>query len=149
MLYNLDRHRQLLIKNQEKDLFTENENEFFELSEYNAAVANHIFWTHRYQVALLMENFLNRKIDGELLCEEVYGLRRQLINTFDNFTLELISNSENTKNFQPDERSKKLSGFLTGIFCECEHFAEDYENDEFYTSIKNGFENFQNALNEE
>jgi hypothetical protein len=57
--------------------------------------------------------------------------------------------SGTVKDFQPDVRLKKLSGFLTGLYCECEHFAEDYENDEFYTSIKNGFLNFQKALNEE
>jgi len=81
------------------------------------------------------------------LCGEVYGLRRKLINACEKFKLEL--GSEKVKDFQPDVRSKKLSGFLTGLYCECEHFAEDYENDEFYTSIKNGFLKFQKALNEE
>jgi hypothetical protein len=94
-----------------------------------------------------MEDFLNRKIDGEELCGRVYGLRRKLINACEKFKLELGSGK--VKDFQPDVRSKKLSGFLTGLYCECEHFAEDYENDEFYTSIKNGFLNFQKALNEE
>ena len=67
------------------------------------------------------------------------------------FNLELISSSEKIKNFQPDERSKKLSGFLKGLYCECEYFAEteDDQNEEFYDSIKNGFLNFQKALNKE
>jgi len=98
-----------------------------------------------------MKNFLNKKIDGELFCDQVYGLRLKLINTSEKFKLELISNSEKIKDFQPDERSKKLSGFLTGLYCECEYFAdaEDYQNEEFYDSIKNGFLNFQKALNKE
>jgi hypothetical protein len=154
MTYNQKRHIQLLkrsqdLKNQGKNLFIENREEDFELSKYNIAVEEHIFWQDRYQVGLLMEDFLNRKIDGEELCGRVYGLRRKLINTCEKFKLELTSGSEKIKAFQPDGRSKKLSGFLTGLYCECEHFDEDYENDEFYTSIKNGFLNFQKALNEE
>ena len=100
------------LKNQGKNLFIENEKEDFELSEYNIAVEEHIFWQDRYQVALLMEDFLNRKIDGELLCDQVYGLRCKLINTSENFKLELISSSEKIKDFQPDGRSKKLWSLL-------------------------------------
>ena len=154
MTYNQKRHIELLkrsqdLKNQRKNLFIENQEEDFELSEYNIAVEEHVFWQDRDQVALLMENFLNKKIDGELFCDQIYGLRRKLINTCKQFKLELISSSEKIKNFQPDERSKKLSGFLTGLYCECEHFDEDYQNEELYNSIKNGFLNFQQALNEE
>jgi len=90
---------------------------------------------------------LNRKINGEEFCSRVYGLCSKIINACEKFKLEL--GSEKVKDFQPDVRSKKLSGFLTDLFCECEHFGEDYENNEFYTSIKNGFLNFQKALNEE
>ena len=32
---------------------------------------------------------------------------------------------------------------------ECDNFMEDYQNSPFYTSIQNGFLNFQKALNEE
>lgn len=76
MTYNQKRHIQLLkrsqdFKNQGKDLFIENREEDFELSKQNTAVAEHIFWQDRYQVALLMEDFLNRKIDGEELCAVV------------------------------------------------------------------------------
>jgi len=156
MTYNQKRHIELLkrsqdLKNQKKNLFIENQEEDFELSEYNIAVEEHIFWQDRDQVALLMEDFLNKKIDGELFCDQVYGLRRKLINTCEKFNLELISSSEKIKDFQPDGRSKKLSGFLTDLYCECEYFteAEDYQNEKFYDSIKNGFLNFQKALNKE
>ena len=70
------------------------------------------------------------------MCGRIYGLRRKLINACEKLKLELGSGK--VKDFQPDIR-----GFLTGLYCECEHFDEDYENEEFYTSIKNGFLNFQ------
>jgi hypothetical protein len=156
MTYNQKRHIELLkraqdLKNQGKTLFRENREEDFELCKYNVAVERHIFWQDRDQVALLMEAFLNEKIDGESFCDQVYGLRLKLMNTCQKFKLELISNSEKIKDFQPDERSNKLSGFLTYLYCECEYFAdaEDSEKKEFYDSIKNGFLNFQKALNEE
>ena len=94
-----------------------------------------------------MEDFLNRKIDGEEFCDGVSGLRRKLIDSCKKFKLEL--GSEKLKDFQPDVRSKKFSGFLTSLYFECEYFDEDYKNDEFYTPIKNGFLKFQKALNEE
>ena len=98
-----------------------------------------------------MEAFLNEKIGGESFCDQVYGLRRKLMNTCEKVELELISNSEKIKDFQPDRRSKKLIGFLTYLYSEYEYFAdaEDSEKKEFYDSIKNGFLNFQKALNEE
>lgn len=156
MTYNQKRHIELLkrsqdLKNQRKNLFIENPEEDFELSEYNITVEEHVFWQDRDQVALLMENFLNKKIDGELFCDQIYGLRCKLINTCEKFKLELISSSEKIKDFQPDGRSKKLSGFLTDLYCECEYFAEaeDYQNEEFYDSIKDCFLKLQKALNEE
>ena len=84
----------------------------------------------------------NRKIDGEKFCD-----RRELMNRYDKFLLELSSGK--VKDFQPDPRSKKLSGFLDGLFCYCDDFMEDYENDQFSNAMQNGFLNFQKALNEE
>jgi len=114
MTYNQKKHIELLkrskdLKNQRKNLFIENREEDLELSEYNIAVKEYIFWQDRYQVALSMENFLNRKIDGKELCGRVYGLRRKLINTCEKFTLELSSGK--VKDFKPDGKSKKLCGF--------------------------------------
>ena len=49
MTYNQKRDIQLLkrsqdFKNQGKDLFLENQEEYFELAKYNTAVAEQIFW---------------------------------------------------------------------------------------------------------
>ena len=132
------------LKNQGKNHFIENREEDFKLSEYNIALEEHIFWQYQYQIASLMENFLNRKINGKKFCDRVFGFRRKLMNRYDKFLLEL--SLEKVKDFQSDERSKKLSGFLTYLFCYCDDFMGDYENDEFSTTIQNSFLNFQNFI---
>jgi hypothetical protein len=43
----------------------------------------------------------------------MWKLRRKLIDRFDEFISELVS--EKLKDFQPDVRSKKLSGLLTSF----------------------------------
>jgi hypothetical protein len=94
-----------------------------------------------------MEDFLNRKIDGEEFCDGVYGLRRKLIDSCNKFNIDL--GSGRLKDLHLDLRSKKFGGFLTSLYSECEYFDEDYENEEVYTSIKNKFLKFQKALDEE
>ena len=137
---------------QGKHIFIENPEEYFELSEYEIAVQYHIFWHDRYPVVLLMvmEDFLNRKLNGESLCGKIFGLRCKLINKCEKFNLELLSRSEKVKYFQPNVRSKKLSEKLsrifTSLFCNCDDFDEEYETDEFYNSIKNNFLNFQKTI---
>jgi hypothetical protein len=69
MTYNQQRHIQLLkrsqdFKNQGKSFYKESPEEYLELSNYNAAVEQDIFWEQRYKVDGLMQDFLNRKIDG-------------------------------------------------------------------------------------
>ena len=152
MIYNQQKHIQLLkrdqdFKNQGKSFYKESPEESLELSNYNAAVDQHIFWEQRYKVDELMQDFLNRKIDGQKFCGRVFGLRRNLMIASDKFLVQLGAGE--VKDFQPDPRSKKLSGFLDGLFCYCDDFMEDYENDEFSNAMQNGFLNFQKALNEE
>lgn len=152
MTYNQQRHIQLLkrsqdFKNQGKSFYKESPEESLELSNYNVAVQHHLFWEQRFKVSKLMQDFLHRKIDGEEFSSSVFGLRRNLRIAYDQFILELSAGK--VKDFQPDPRTKKLSGFLTGLFCYCDEFMEDYKNDEFLTAMQNGFLNFQKALNEE
>lgn len=91
----------------------------------------HIFWQdqYSYQLGSSMEDFLNKKIDGEEFCDRVSVLRSKLIDACNEFELELISSSEKTKAFQPDEKAKKLSDFLSVLYCECDYLMENYEND--------------------
>jgi hypothetical protein len=152
MIYNQQRHIQLLkrsqdFKDQGKSFYKESPEESLELSSYNAAVEENIFWQQRYKVAELMQDFLNRKIDGQEFFDRVFGLRRNLMIASDKFLIQLGAGE--VKDFQPDPRSKKLSGFLDGLFCYCDDFMEDYENDQFSDAMQNGFLNFQKALNEE
>jgi hypothetical protein len=152
MTYNQQRHVQLLkrsqdFKNQGKSFYKESPEESLELSSYNIAVEEKIFWQHRYKVDELMQDFLNRKINGQEFCDQVFGLRRNLMIARNKFLIQLGAGE--VKDFQPDPRSKKLSGFLDGLFCYCDDSMEDYENDQFFNAMQNGFLNFQKALNEE
>lgn len=156
MTYNQKRHVQLLkrsqdLDNQGKDLYRENPEEFLELSKYNLSAICHIAWQEGYHVALfvLMEDFLNKKIEGEFMCDRVCELRRKLGNTSEKFLLELLSSSEKIQDFQPDGEAINISSFLTNLYCVCDGFDEDYESEVFYSCIKTRFLDFQKALNEE
>ena len=94
MIYNQQRHIQLLkrsqdFKDQGKSFYKESPEESLELSSYNAAVEENIFWQQRYKVAELMQDFLNRKIDGQKFCGRVFGLRRNLMIASDKFLIQL------------------------------------------------------------
>lgn len=104
-----------------------------ELFSYNVGVEEKIFWKQRYKVDKLMHDFLNRKIDGQELCDRVFGLRRNLMIARYQFLIQLGAGE--VKDFQPDPRSKKLSGFLDGLFCYCDDFIEDYENDQLSNAM--------------
>ena len=67
MEYNKKRHLQLLklsqdLKNQGKIFFLENTKESSELSQYNIAVEEQVFWTHREDFFLLIKNFIENII---------------------------------------------------------------------------------------
>lgn len=91
-----------------------------ELFSYNVAVEENSYWQQRYKVAELMQDFLNRRIDGQEFCDRAFGLRRNLMIATDEFLIQL--DTREVKYFQPDPRSKKLSvsDFLTSLFCYCE-----------------------------
>ena len=109
MTYNQQRHIQLLKRsNQGKSFYKESPEESLELSSY--------------KVEELMQDFLNRKIDGQEFYDRVFGLRRNLMIACDQFLIQLVMGE--VKDFQPDTRSKKLSGFLDGLFCYC--YCDDF-----------------------
>mgnify|MGYP002795178261 CR=1 FL=1 len=94
-----------------------------------------------------MQDFLNRQIDGWEFLDRVFGRRLNLMMPRHKFLVPL--GTVEVKDFQHDPRSNKLSGCLDGLFCYCDDFMEDYENDQFSNAMQNGFLNFQKALNEE
>lgn len=161
MTYNLKRHIELLNRkksfNQNKFFFTEHPNEYrelfrdeySELLKYNAAVDQHIFWGERYEIADLLENFLTKKINCEEFYSCVLGFRRKYIAKCHQFLLDLASEKEELKDFSPNEKAKKLKGFLSALSSVCENFDNDPDEEEFYTRVQNGFFALLKILNEE
>lgn len=96
-----------------------------------------------------MQEFLSRKINAEDFCNRVFELRRNHITECKEFLFKLASGE--IKNFVPNKKSPKLKGFLSSLYFECEDYIEninDYNDDEFYTCIQNGFLKYQEALRE-
>jgi hypothetical protein len=150
--YNFTRHIELLnhqknVISKDKSFFKENQVEFLELSRYNAAVDQHIFWENRFEVASLIQTFLNKKINAKEFHDSVFGLRRNHIDKCNKFLSKLVS--EEIKEFFPNKESYKLKGFLSSLYFECEHFEMNWDEERFYNSIRNGFLKFQKILSEE
>ena len=139
--YNLKRHLKLL-KKEEKT-----QNEALELSKYNTKVNQHIEWEERFEIASLMEDFLSKKIDAHEFHYSVFDLRHKSSEKYKRFVSKLVS--EEIKDFCPNKNADKLDGFLSALYFECEHFETNFDEAELYTSIENGFFNFQIILNEE
>lgn len=150
--YDQKRHLELLklserFKSLGKSLYKEKKEDFLELARYEAAIEEHIYWKSRRQFALLMENFINGRINGETFSEDFSVLSRQLNNTYHEFIVEL--GSEKLKDFQLDLRSRGFGSLISFLRAECDSFEEDYTNKEFEDSIKDSFLKLQKALEEE
>jgi len=79
-------------------------------------------------------------MNGQEFHDSVFGLRRKHL-------AKLVS--AEIKDFFPTKKSYKLKGFLSSLYFKCEHFETNFDKDELYTSIGNGFLKFQKILNEE
>lgn len=152
MTYNQKRHIKLLkrsqdFKNQGKSFYRESEDEYLELVKYEAAIESYVYWNSRTLFLLLMEKFVNRIISGEEFSDSFLQLRQRLIYESEAFIKEL--GSEKVKDFQLDSRSNEFASLISFLRVECDHFSEDYQNEEFYDSIKDCFLKLQKALNQE
>lgn len=155
MTYNQKRYIELLkrsedLKNLGKSFYQESKDEYLELSEYEAAIASYLDWKSRTLFVLLMEKFVNKIISGEEFSNSFLELRQRLIYECDGFLKEL--SSEKLKDFQLDPRDPRPDGFgslISFLRAEYDNFSEDYQNEEFYDSIKDCFLKLQKALNEE
>ena len=152
MTYNRNRHVELLkrsqdFKNQGKSFYQQSINEYLEFCKYQGAIQSYIDWESRHQFAFLMKKFVTGIIDGEEFSDSFHALSQKLIDKFDAFILEL--NSEKLKDFNPDVRSTEFGSFISFLRAECDNFSEDYQNEEFYNSIKDCFLELQKVLNEE
>ena len=147
--YNLKRHIELLkqekkVLSEKKSFWKENQKECLELSKYDVAVENHIEWEDRFEIASVMEDFLSKKIDAHEFHDSVFGLRRKNLEKCKRFLSKLVS--EEIKDFCPNKNAHKLKGFLSSFYFECEQFETNFDEDELYNSIKNGFLNFQKSF---
>jgi hypothetical protein len=69
MNYDQKRHIELLklkenFRSQNKSFLKEGQQEWSELIKYVANVERHIFWKERFEVASLIQAFLNKEMDG-------------------------------------------------------------------------------------
>ena len=74
----------------------------------------------------------------------VFGLRRKHLAKCDTFLSKLVS--EKIKHFSPSKDAYRLKGLLLALYCECKHFETNFNKNQLYTSITNGFLNFQKIL---
>lgn len=127
MTYNKERHKQLVIrsqdlKNQGKNIFLENPEEDSELSKYNIGVEEQVFWTHRENFVLLMNNFIDNILDFyefETAFSFLYEEVRKEVNMF-KIDLEQIDK------FQPSTRSYRFASVLGSIYRQFEEVEDEY-----------------------
>jgi len=127
MDYNRKRHKQLMIrsqdlKNQGKNLFIENPEEDSELSKYNIAVEEQVFWTHREDFFLLMKNFIDNIFDFDEFETAFSLLYRKTTEEVDMF----IINLKQIDKFQPSPRSYRFASFIGSIFRQFEEVEDEY-----------------------
>ena len=151
MTYNQKRYIELLkrsedLKNLGKSFYQESKDEYLELSKYEGAIQSYLYWKSRTLFVILMEKFVNRIISGKEFSDSFLELRQKLIYECDGFLKKL--GSEKLKDFQLDPRSYGFGSLISFLRAECDNFSEDYQNEEFYDSIKDCFLKLQKALNE-
>ena len=145
MIYNKERHKQLVIrsqdlKNQGKNIFLENPKESSELSKYNVEIEEQVFWTHRENFVLIMKNFLENILDFDefkttfsLLNDEV----RKEVNMFE-IDLEQIDK------FQPSTRSYRFASVIGSIYRQFESVEDEYcTEQEVKDYVKEAYLKFQ------
>ncbi len=145
MIYNKERHKQLVIrsqdlKNQGKNLFLENPEENSELSKYNIGVEEQVFWTHRENFILIMKNFLDNIIDFdefETAFSLLYEKVRKEVNMF-KIDLEQIDK------FQPSTRSYRFASVIGSIYRQFEEVEDEYcTEQEVKDYVKEAYLKFQ------
>ena len=152
MTYNQKRYIELSKRSKDlnnigKSLYQESKDEYLELSSYEAAIQSYLYWKSIDIFVLLMEQFVNRIISGEEFSDGFLELRQRLIYECDDFLKEL--SLEKLKDFHLDSRSYGFGSLISFLRAECDNFSEDYQNEEFYYSIKDCFLKLQKVLKEE
>ena len=150
MIYNQQRHIELLkrlqdFKNQGKNLFIENPEEDSELSKYNIAVEEQVFWTHREDFFLLMKNFLDNILDFDEFETAFSLLYWRTSKEVDMFIIDL----KQIEKFQPSPRSYRFASFIGSIFRQFEEVEDESCTErDVKDFVKKVYLKFQNFLNE-
>ena len=138
MTYNNIRHLELLkrflyLKNQAKDLYTENQAEYIELQNYRCALYDYIFWEKKENFILLMENYTNNWIDEEQFEIAFSQLWWERMKIYDTFQVDL----KGLKNFELDATSDKFGSLVTAVFRQFEVLEdENCTEQEFKTYVQ-------------
>jgi hypothetical protein len=146
MDYSKKRHIQLLkrfqdLKNQGKTLFRENPEEDSELSKYNIAVEEQVFWTHREKFFLVMKNFLDNSTNFDEFETAFTLLYRKTREEVDMFVIDL----KQIEKFQPSTRSCRFASFIGSIFRQFEEVEDEYcTEQEVKDDVKEAYLKFQN-----
>ena len=129
--YNRDRHKYLLkrsekLEKQGKDIWIENQEEGFELTGYNIAIDDHIFWTRKKDFLLLMEKLINNVIDFEEFETAFTILHRKT--SYDSDSLKL--DWKRIEKIELNSRSDGFESFITGIFRKFEEIEDEYSTEQ-------------------
>jgi len=150
MTSNKERHKQLVIrsqdlKNQGKTLFRENPEEYSELLDYNIAVEEQVFWTHREDFFLVMKNFLDNILGFDEFETAFSLLFRKTTEEVDTSIIDL----KQIEKFQPSTRSYRFASFIGSIFRQFEEVEDEYcTKQEVKDSVEKVYLKFQNFLTE-
>ena len=127
MTYNKERHKQLVIRllylqSQGKTLFRENPEEDFELCRYNVGVEEEVYWTHRENFIIIMNNFVDNNLDFdefEIAFSVLYEEVRKEVNK-SKIDLEYI------EKFEPSTRSYRFASLIGSIYRQFEEVEDEY-----------------------
>ena len=146
MIYNKERHKQLVIrsqdlKNQGKTLFRENPEEYSELLDYEIAVEEQIFWTNRGEFFLVMKDFLDNIINFDEF-ETAFSL---LYRKTSQEVAILIIELKQIDKFQPSTRSYRFASIIGSIYRQFEEVEDEYcTKEEVKDYVKENYLKFQN-----
>ena len=148
MTYNKERHKELLIrsqnlKNRGKNLFLENPEEDYELSKYNIAVEEQVFWTHRENLVIIMKNFLDNILDFDEFETAFSLLYEEVRKEVDMFKIDL----EQIEKFEPSTRSYRFASVIGSIYRQFEEVEDEYcTEQEVKDYVKEAYLKFQEFL---
>ena len=145
MIYNKERHKQLVIRsqyftNQGKNLFIESPEEDSELLNYKIAVEEQVYWDHRKDFLLVMKNFIDNILnfdEFETAFTLLYHKTRKELSMLQ-IDLKYI------EKFQPSTRSDRFAGYINAIFREFEAVEDEWcTEQEVKDYVKEAYLKFQ------